>query len=66
MQSLLTSYLHYTIFFALFFNASEVSKKLLSDYEVVILYHNLLFLNPYTHEPALRAIPPCFAWLFVR
>jgi hypothetical protein len=30
------------------------------------LYLNLLFLNPYTHEPALCAISPCFAWLFVR
>ena len=23
------------------------------------LFLNLLFLNPYTHEPALRAISPC-------
>ena len=30
---------HYTICPALLFHASEVSKKLLSDYEVVILYH---------------------------
>ena len=31
---------HYIICPALLFHASEVSKKLLSDYEVVILYHN--------------------------
>ena len=34
------------------FNASEVSKKLLSDYEVVILYHkNKIFKNILTNLP---------------
>ena len=35
---------HYIICHALLFHASEVSKKLLSDYEVVILYHILRIL----------------------
>ena len=35
---------HYIICPALLFHASEVSKKLLSDYEVVILYHILRIL----------------------
>ena len=34
---------------ALLFHASEVSKKLLSDYEVVILYHNINYNKCYFH-----------------
>ena len=39
----------YIICPALLFHASEVSKKLLSDYEVVILYHNINYNKCYFH-----------------